>query len=84
MKKSVTEILDLRQEEYGDAQENFTAIGRSWAALLRIEDIQPHTVALMMVQFKAIRANANPLKADSWDDLEGYAHHGRELSNGSR
>lgn len=79
MSKKLDAILDERQEDYGDAETNFTAIGRIWGALLQIEDIPAYQVALMMVQFKTVRASANPYKADSWDDLEGYTHHGRNL-----
>ena len=78
-KASVSALLDSRQEDYGDAKDNFTAIGRMWGALLQIEDIPAYQVALMMVQFKTMRASKNPHKPDSWDDLEGYAHHGRDL-----
>ena len=79
MSKKLNEILDSRQEDYGDASDNFTAIGRMWGALLKIEDIPAYQVALMMVQFKTIRASANPHKEDSWLDLEGYLHHGKNL-----
>ena len=77
--KGISQLLDSRQKDYGDAKDNFTAIGRMWGALLQIEDIPAFQVALMMVQFKTVRASKNPHKPDSWDDLEGYAHHGRDL-----
>ena len=78
-KASVSAILDQRQEDYGDAKDNFTAIGRMWGALLKIEDIPDWQVALMMDAFKSVRCFANPLKDDSWDDKSGYIHHARDL-----
>jgi hypothetical protein len=75
----VEEILAERLDEYGDAKDNFTTIGRMWGALLKIDDIPAYRVALMMDAFKSARCFANPHKPDSWDDKEGYTHHGRDL-----
>jgi len=77
MSKSVDAILELRQKEYGDAHTNFSAIGRGWGAMLGIEDVEPHLVALMMDFVKTIRLVANPTHADSWADKQGYCEHGR-------
>ena len=79
MSKKLTEILDQRQEDYGDAKDNFTAIGRMWGALLKIEDIPAYQVALMMAQLKIQRILANPYKEDSWLDLQGYIRHAQSL-----
>ena len=78
-KASVSAILDQRQEDYGDAKDNFTAIGRMWGAGLQIEDIPAFQVALQMAQLKIQRIIANPYKKDSWDDLLGYLHHAQNL-----
>ena len=79
MSKKLQEILDSRQEDYGDPKDNFTAIGRMWGAGLRIEDIPAFQVALHMAQLKIQRIIANPYKKDSWDDLLGYLHHAQNL-----
>ena len=39
VENKLLELLDSRQEDYGDPKDNFTAIGRMWGALLKIEDI---------------------------------------------
>ena len=75
----ISRILDQRQEDYGDAKDNFTAIGRMWGAGLQIEDIPAFQVALQMAQLKIQRIIANPYKKDSWDDLLGYLHHAQNL-----
>jgi hypothetical protein len=72
-------ILDQRQEDYGDAKDNFTAIGRMWGANNKIDDIPAFEVALMMAQLKIQRILANPYKEDSWLDLQGYIHHAQSL-----
>ena len=79
MSKKLLELLDQRQEDYGDPKDNFTAIGRMWGAGLRIEDIPAFQVALQMAQLKIQRIIANPYKKDSWDDLLGYLHHAQNL-----
>jgi hypothetical protein len=46
----------MREAEYGDALETLRKIGRVWAALLDIDDIAPHQVALMMDALKSSQA----------------------------
>jgi hypothetical protein len=79
----VTDILAERQEIHGDAVTNFTMIGRMWGALLQIEDIPPHVVALMYDAGKSVRCIANPLHDDNWLDKQGYTKHGMEIANES-
>jgi hypothetical protein len=81
--EKIKDILEHRQEIYGDAEQNFIAIGRIWGALLNVPDIQPHVVSLMMDGLKSVRCIANPLYQDSWDDKIGYIQHAREILNGS-
>lgn len=83
MSKRVTDILAERQEIHGDAITNFTMIGRMWGALLQIEDIPPHVVALMYDAGKSVRCMANPLHDDNWLDKQGYTKHGMEIANES-
>ena len=75
----VDQILEQRLEQYGDAKTEFTAIGRIWGALLKIDDIEPYEVALMMDALKTVRCFANPRLEDSWDDKFGYTRHGVEI-----
>jgi hypothetical protein len=79
----VTDILAERQEIHGDAITNFTMIGRMWGALLQIDDIAPHVVALMYDAGKSVRCIANPLHDDNWLDKQGYTKHGMEIANES-
>lgn len=81
--RRVEEILAERLEEYGDAETEFTAIGRVWAGFLKLEDdIPAYQVALMMDALKSVRLFYNPYKADSWIDKEGYTKHGKEMMTG--
>lgn len=79
----MTDILAERQEIHGDAITNFTMIGRMWGALLQIDDIAPHVVALMYDAGKSVRCIANPLHDDNWLDKQGYTKHGMEIANES-
>jgi hypothetical protein len=78
---SLEEILNKRQEEYGDALQNFERIGKIWGALLDREPIQAYQVALMMDSLKTVRAFNNPEHQDSWIDKLGYIKHAVEILN---
>lgn len=79
MSERLNEVLNDRQDQYGSARYNFTAIGRMWGALLGVSDIPPHIVALMFDAAKSVRIMANPHYEDSWVDKEGYIHHGKKI-----
>lgn len=81
--KKIDALLEQRQEDYGDAVNNFRTIGRIWGAFLGISDIPPHVVALMMDGLKSVRCIANPLHTDSWNDKHGYTSHGQEIASES-
>lgn len=83
LSKRVNEILADRQEIHGDAITNFTMIGRMWGAMLKIEDIPPHVVALMYDAGKSVRCISNPHHEDNWLDKTGYTQHGMEIANES-
>jgi hypothetical protein len=83
MSERVKKILEDRQAVHGDAAKNFTAIGRMWGAILGIDNIPPHVVALMYDAGKTIRCIANPLHEDNWLDKSGYTQHGMEIANGT-
>ncbi|WP_037373564.1 DUF6378 domain-containing protein [Sediminimonas qiaohouensis] len=81
------EILDAaaqavtvdRAATHGDMEDNFDLIADYWSAHLGI-DVRPHDVALMLVMLKAARARGNPVHADNWVDIAGYAACGGELA----
>lgn len=72
----IDEILVMRQEEYGDAKDNFEQIGIIWGVLLGIDPIPAHKVAQLMIALKLQRISKNPKHEDSWLDIQGYAEHG--------
>ena len=79
MREKVEKILEERQDHYGDAEEAFTQVGRIWGALLKIDDIPAHEVALLMDALKSVRLFNNPTHEDSYDDKHGYLHHYKEI-----
>lgn len=80
MSKKLEEILKDREQQYGNANNNFTRIGIGWGAILDIDAIPAHVVALMYDFGKTIRCAVNPELEDSWLDKEGYTTHGKEIS----
>jgi hypothetical protein len=79
-RKKIEDILDERQNIYGDAHKNFAITGRIWGAMLKTEDIPAWQVALMLDAYKSVRCFANPGHEDSWQDKLGYTIHGREIA----
>lgn len=74
----IDHILAERQKQYGDAKDNFRKIGIMWGVILDLPySIDPHTVANMMIALKQVRIASNPDYLDSWDDIIGYAIHGK-------
>lgn len=93
--KTITraEILDAakncvctdRNRQYGEPEDNFTAIADMWTAHLRAKGftawLTPIDVALMLAEFKIARAlTATNQKADTYIDLAGYAACGGEIA----
>ena len=87
------EILDAakncvctdRNRQYGEPEDNFTAIADMWTAHLRAKGftawLTPVDVALMLAEFKIARAlTATNQKADTYIDLAGYAACGGEIA----
>jgi len=75
----IEKILEDREVQYGDARRNFTNIGIGWGAILSVDPIPAHVVALMYDFGKTIRCTVNPELEDSWLDKEGYTKLGREI-----
>ena len=69
-----------REDEYGDARENFTRIADLWSPVLSIE-ITTTQVALCLALLKISRLSHNTTHQDLWLDLVGYAALGGEMSN---
>jgi hypothetical protein len=80
MSERIEALLKERGRMYGDATDNFTAVGRGWGAILDIQDIPPHQVALMMDFLKTIRCSINPTHEDSWQDKAGYCELGKRIA----
>lgn len=76
----VETILASRQDEYGDAIDNFEKIGKIWGALLDTDEIPAYQVALMMDALKTVRLFRSPEHEDSWLDKQGYTQHGYEIA----
>ena len=60
-----------RQIQYGNPKDHFTDVGRIWGSILRIDDIPPAKVGLMMVGLKLAREAFKP-KYDNRLDAIGY------------
>lgn len=79
MSKKLKAILENREQQYGNARDNFTRIGIGWGAILGTDSIPAHVVALMYDFGKTIRCAVNPDLEDSWLDKQGYTAHGKEI-----
>jgi len=75
----IEKILEDREVQYGDARRTITNIGIGWRAILGVDPIPAHIVALMYDFGKTIRCTVNPELEDSWLDKEGYTKLGREI-----
>jgi hypothetical protein len=82
--KKIDEILNEREDEYGDAEENFKRIGIIWAGMLGLPNAIPAwEIALMMDALKTVRLISNPTHKDSWIDKMGYTAHGHAIADES-
>lgn len=63
-----------REEEYGNAKNNFSLIARLWREYLDTDKpITAHDVAVMMALLKIARIASGQTKEDNYVDLCGYA-----------
>ena len=72
-----------RDQQYWKPEKSFEAIAELWACYLRacgvrIDFLEPHDVAAMMVLFKMARVATGQNKDDNWIDAAGYAACGGE------
>jgi hypothetical protein len=70
-----------RAATHGAAEDSFARIAAIWSLRLGVE-ITAAQVALMMVDFKTVRAWANPGHADNYVDIAGYAALAGEIASG--
>ena len=76
-----------REQDYGEAENNFTVIADFWGTYLAEKCVSPgadvclnpEDVAAMMALLKIARIASGHAKADNWIDLAGYAACGGEL-----
>lgn len=79
-----------REVAHGSPEDTFGRIARLWEAYLlnradlegRVVDAEPLTgadVAAMLALVKIARVQGNPMHADSWVDIAGYAACGCEI-----
>lgn len=63
-----------REEQYGNAENNFALIARLWREYLDTDNaITAHDVAIMMALLKIARIASGQTKEDNYVDLCGYA-----------
>jgi hypothetical protein len=79
-------ITGDRAASYGDFTTEAIRLGRAWAALLDIEDIDPHVVAAMLAALKLVRATNpyGPAHLDNWVDAAGYIGLGAQVDVDTR
>ncbi len=83
--KAAAIISGSRHQDYGGAEDSFTAIARYWNVhLLNAHGIRAELdavdVALMMDLLKTARLDTNPAHEDSWVDKGGYVGCGYEIA----
>ena len=81
-------VCGKRKEDYGELEDNFTAVGRFWEEYLRDKcvsgcaeiSVNAEDVAAMMILLKVARIKTGNGGKDSWVDVAGYAACGGEIA----
>ena len=81
MKKADEVIHGIREQVYGDPEDNFTCISRLWSVYLGVP-INAADVAAMMILLKVARIGSGQTLIDNWIDIAGYAACGGEIQTG--
>lgn len=68
-----------RQNQYGEAENNFQRIADMWSAYLQTK-ITANDVSMMMTLLKIARIKGGNFKADSFIDACGYVACGYQIS----
>ena len=76
--RTACEIVNgVRQDCYGDAEDNFKLIATMWESYLKATGcdvvIEPKDVAMMMILLKVARGAAPGIHLDNYIDIAGYA-----------
>jgi hypothetical protein len=79
-KEAISLITGERNQDYGDALDDFTRTGKMWAPILGLPEVTPEQVALCMIILKVRRITVSPGKRDHWVDIIGYAALGGEIA----
>lgn len=72
------ELLDSREEVYGDRVTNMERVAQVFSGILGTE-VRADQVPLLMVGYKTVRASQTPDYEDNVKDIEGYAIMFREV-----
>lgn len=67
----LNEVIDGRQDVYGDPAVQFPMVAKVWSGILGTE-VRPDQVALLLMGYKLVRTSACPTYSDNSDDIEGY------------
>jgi len=81
--RTVQMVTVDRTATHGDAEDEMPRVAMVWNGLLKNKLSTPLTafdVAALMVGLKMVRATANPLHVDNWDDGSGYSSIGAGLA----
>ena len=75
----IEHIRKIKRAEYGSFTKNLTLIGKSWSALLDLDQpIPPEKVALMYAASKVVRA-AYKYKEDNFIDALNYLRKAQQI-----
>ena len=78
LKKAEQITTTDREKQYGDPEDNFSAIAKMWSGYLNCP-VQPVDVAAMMILLKVARVGSGQTVPDNWVDIAGYAACGAEI-----
>lgn len=79
LERAKEHITKNRNLQHGEPEQCFSEIAEMWSVHLE-KKISAADVCIMMVLFKMVRAKANPLNHDNWEDACGYAGCGAEVA----
>lgn len=66
------QVFEERRANYGVPKQHLYEVAKRWSLVLGI-NVQPHHVAMCLMELKLARLKQNPAHADSLIDIAGYA-----------
>jgi hypothetical protein len=72
------EAIYERSERYGEPEDSFSRIAQLWSGYVK-EDLDAKDVSNMMILLKVARNAEGYYHGDNYDDIVGYAEHGKRL-----